>query len=84
MDEATSALDNVTERRILHEIHQLAKSMTIIMIAHRLTTIENADEIVVFENGAISARGDYLNLVDCNDYFRSLVSRNKDESGEKL
>jgi len=58
--------------------------MTIIMIAHRLTTIENADEIVVFENGAISARGDYLNLVDCNDYFRSLVSRNKDESGEKL
>ncbi len=84
LDEATSALDNVTERRILHEIHQLAKSMTIIMIAHRLTTIENADEIVVFENGAISARGDYLNLVDCNDYFRSLVSRNKDESSEKL
>jgi len=78
LDEATSALDNLTERKILQEIHRLSQSMTIIMIAHRLTTVENSDEIIVLENGTISAKGAYSELTETSDYFRSLVSKEAD------
>ena len=52
--------------------------MTIIMVAHRLTTVENSDEIIVLENGTISAKGAYSELTETSDYFRSLVSKEAD------
>lgn len=73
MDEATSALDNITERNILKEIRALSESMTIIMIAHRLSTVEHCDNIFVFQDGKISSEGKYNELLGKSDYFRELV-----------
>ncbi|QJR81977.1 ABC transporter ATP-binding protein [Alteromonas pelagimontana] len=73
MDEATSALDNITERNILKEIGSLSKSMTIIMIAHRLSTVEKCDDIFILEDGSVSCHGTYEELLQTSEYFRELV-----------
>ena len=54
LDEATSALDNDTEKRIMDTIDKLDKNLTIIMIAHRITTLSNFDRILKIENGKIT------------------------------
>ena len=54
-DEATSALDNETEARLMETIHAVSKNRTVIMIAHRLTTLKNCDRIVKMEKGSISS-----------------------------
>lgn len=61
-DEATSALDNTTERELISEIAQMSGKSTIIMIAHRLITIENCDQIVVLDKGEIAGKGTYAQL----------------------
>ena len=73
LDEATSALDNITERRILSEINNLTDEMLVIMIAHRLSTVEKCDRIYLFSNGQIEHQGTYQQLLDNSDYFRELV-----------
>jgi ATP-binding cassette, subfamily B, bacterial MsbA len=62
-DEATSALDNESERRIQEALTELMRDRTTLVIAHRLATIENADEIVVMEDGRIVERGTHAELV---------------------
>ena len=54
MDEATSALDNKTEEKIISEISSLSKNLTILMVAHRLTTLNNCDRIITFKDGRIT------------------------------
>ncbi len=54
MDEATSALDNKTEQEIISEIHSLSKEMTVLMVAHRLSSLDYCDRVIKFENGKIS------------------------------
>ena len=54
LDEATSALDTVTEEKIQHSFEMLSQGRTTLVIAHRLTTIKNADRIVVIEKGSIA------------------------------
>lgn len=71
-DEATSALDTITERTILEAIEELQRSKTIIIIAHRLTTIEKCDRIYLLEKGRILAEGTYEELVQ-NNYFKSYL-----------
>lgn len=78
-DEATSALDTVTEKNILNELTQLARSTTIIMIAHRLSTVINSDSIYVFDKGEIVGQGSYDELSKENEYFRLLMSANASE-----
>ncbi|MDR2601954.1 MAG: ABC transporter ATP-binding protein/permease [Spirochaetaceae bacterium] len=56
LDEATSALDNETESRIMDEIYQLSDKKTLIVIAHRLTTVERCDRRVIIENGGIKLK----------------------------
>ncbi len=73
-DEATSALDNVTERLIMNDILDLAKTRTIVMIAHRLTTVEKANNILVFKNGKVKATGTYDQLVSESKDFQLLLS----------
>ena len=63
-DEATSALDNITERAIIDEIHNLSRKKTIIMIAHRLSTVKKCDSIIVLNNGQIEAIGTYHELLE--------------------
>lgn len=72
MDEATSALDNVTERYVIEAIEKLRGDRTIIMIAHRLTTVEKCDQIYVMTNGKIVNQGRYKELIQDSAYFRKM------------
>lgn len=76
-DEATSALDNVTERLIMNDILDLAKTRTIVMIAHRLSTVEKANNILVFKNGSVKATGTYNQLVSKSEDFQMLLTAGK-------
>lgn len=73
-DEATSALDNITEKLILNDIYRLSREKTVIMIAHRLTSIEHANKILVFEDGTVKDKGTYNDLLMQSDSFRALVN----------
>jgi len=66
MDESTSALDNETEHEIVEEIRQLKGEKTIIVIAHRLTTLQHCDQVYRLENGKIIEYGSYNKIVDGN------------------
>jgi ABC-type multidrug transport system fused ATPase/permease subunit len=69
LDEATSALDNQTENKVMDEIKKLRKKTTIIMIAHRLTTVKNCDIIFKLENGQLVAQGNFKELEKKNKFF---------------
>jgi ATP-binding cassette, subfamily B, bacterial PglK len=70
LDEATSALDNLTERAVMEAVHKLRKNITIIMIAHRLSTVKNCDNILLLEKGEIKEQGKFDELIQINDQFR--------------
>ena len=72
-DEATSALDNVTERAVMDAVRNLSGAKTIIIVAHRLTTVEHCTEIMLLEGGQLSARGTYAELLNTSERFRQLV-----------
>ena len=72
-DEATSALDNRTERAVMDAVHNFAKAKTIIMIAHRLSTVQDCDRIFFLEHGRCAAVGTYDELVQTNHAFRELA-----------
>jgi ATP-binding cassette, subfamily B, bacterial PglK len=73
MDEATSALDNITERAVMQAIQNIRTDKTIILIAHRLTTVRACDTIFLMEQGRIMAQGTYDELVSGNETFRKLA-----------
>jgi len=72
-DEATSALDGVTEESIFRAVGDLGKSKTIIMIAHRMTTVRECDVIYLLEKGKVTARGSYDGLIATNATFRAMA-----------
>lgn len=72
-DEATSALDNVTEQKITEVIDSLKGSITTIVIAHRLSTVKNADKIAFLEEGQITGVGTFGQLYDSHAGFAELV-----------
>lgn len=67
LDEATSALDQETERAVMNAVQSLSSNLTIIVIAHRLSTLAACDEIVRLEDGRIAGRGSYATMVNSND-----------------
>ncbi len=75
LDEATSALDNVTEMQIQSSLEELAKGRTVIVVAHRLSTIQNADEILVMTSDGIAERGTHQELIDFGGIYAGLHSR---------
>jgi ATP-binding cassette subfamily C protein len=75
MDEATSSLDNITERFIIEAIEKLKRNRTIIIIAHRLSTVKNCDQLYILKQGKIIDQGTYDELINKNKEF-------KDMSGE--
>jgi subfamily B ATP-binding cassette protein MsbA len=71
LDEATSALDNEAEVKIQQAINKLAKNRTTFIIAHRLTTVQNADEILVLREGTVIERGNHAELLAMKgEYYR--------------
>ena len=69
-DEATSALDTVTEKAVLDAIDVLARQKTIIIIAHRLSSVKNCDQIVMLDHGTIKAKGMFNELKESNEQFK--------------
>ena len=73
LDEATSALDNETEAEIAETIDNLSGKITVIIVAHRLSTIRNADQIVFLANGVVDGIGSFTELQERSEGFRNLV-----------
>jgi glucan exporter ATP-binding protein len=73
LDEATSALDAATEARVGKALKTLMAGRTTFVIAHRLSTVRDADEILVFDNGRIVERGDFNSLLARRGHFANLV-----------
>lgn len=71
-DEATSSLDNLTEKKIMDAIYNLKGLKTVILIAHRIKTIEKCDKIFFLEKGKIVDSGSYQELLDSNKSFRAM------------
>jgi len=76
-DEATSALDGVTEDAVLTAMLSTVSSKTLIIIAHRLTTVKNCDQVYIMERGKIIASGTYDSLLAGNKLFRAMAKVDK-------
>ena len=73
LDEATSALDTESEKLVQEALENLMKDRTTIVVAHRLSTIRNADLICVLHEGQIVERGTHDELLARNGYYRRLI-----------
>ncbi len=80
LDEATSALDNITEKSIFKTINDLMKNKTILIVAHRLSTIEDSDIIYVIDNGRVDSFGSHEELINNSDIYKKLQLREKLEN----
>ena len=75
LDEATSALDNITEQDVMHAIKGLDRNLTIIIVAHRLTTVRHCDVIYEFQGGKVAASGTYAKLLQASETFRNMAGQ---------
>lgn len=73
LDEATSALDNLTEQSVMEAVHNLSHEVTIILIAHRLSTVKECDCIYLLDRGELVGTGTYEELVRNNPQFRRMT-----------
>lgn len=78
LDEATSALDTVTEQEIQAALQRLSENRTTIVIAHRLSTVRDADEIVVIKDGRICERGTHNELMEKQGFYANLYKSSDD------
>lgn len=84
LDEATANVDPENEDRLQSAIEALMKDKTIIMIAHRLKTVKNADQILVLDEGKIVQQGNHAALIKQSGIYADFVHRRRQESGWKL
>lgn len=77
LDEATSALDTATERAVMDAIEGLDRELTILLIAHRLTTVKGCDNILELERGRLVAQGPYELLLECSQSFRQVAQASR-------
>jgi len=78
-DEATSALDSKSEKALPAELHAIAQNHTTLTIAHRLSTVVDADEILVIEKGRVVERGSHVNLLAANGVYSRMWRLQQDE-----
>jgi ABC-type multidrug transport system fused ATPase/permease subunit len=74
LDEATSALDNLTEKAVMDAVHNLGHAKTIVLIAHRLSTVRDCDTIFMLERGRVIAQGRYDALLETSQKFRAMAA----------
>lgn len=79
-DEATSALDALNERKIIENLNEFFDGKTVVVVAHRLSTVKNADQIIVMNNGEIVEVGNHLSLIKNQGFYFELI-RNQLELG---
>lgn len=84
LDEATSALDAENEQEILAALGELTRGKTVIMIAHRLNTIKNADHIIAVENGSIVQEGTHSELITQKGLYADFIAAREKAAGWKL
>lgn len=75
LDEATSALDNLTELAVMEAVNNLGGNITIIIIAHRLSTVRACDQIYLMQKGEVIANGTYDKLIKYNEQFRVMANQ---------
>ncbi len=75
LDEATSALDNLTEQAVMKAMTNLGSDITIILIAHRLSTVRSCDQIYLLERGEVKAFGTYEQLAANSQHFKAMADR---------
>ena len=76
LDEATNAVDNLTEKAIMEEVYNIDKNLTIVMIAHRLSTVMKCDKIFLLEKGKLIKQGTYSELKQFSDLFNDAPGKN--------
>ncbi|WP_018140855.1 ABC transporter ATP-binding protein [Thioalkalivibrio sp. ALJ7] len=74
LDEATSALDNLTEQAVMEAVHNLGHRKTIILIAHRLSTVRECAQIFLLETGELKGQGGFDELEEANERFRNMAA----------
>ena len=78
LDEATSSLDTQSERLVQQALDRLMRGRTVFVVAHRLTTIRNADKIIVLDHGHVMEQGNHNTLIDKEGLYASLYAQNLD------
>lgn len=73
LDEATSALDANNEKEIMNNLSEFFKGRTVVIIAHRLSTVKNADQIIVMDSGTIIEKGNHAELIEKEGAYHNLV-----------
>jgi ATP-binding cassette subfamily B protein len=86
LDEATSALDSFTEHQIQAALRKVSENRTTLVIAHRLSTVVDADEIIVLERGQVAERGTHAELLNQDGIYAAMWNRQRqaEEAREKL
>jgi ATP-binding cassette subfamily B protein len=75
LDDSLSAVDTETEAQILQNLYKDTKEMTLIIISHRVSTVQQADKIIVLENGIIVSQGTHNELINIDGYYKELYKR---------
>ena len=73
MDEATNALDANNEKEIVENMNRFFTGKTVVVVAHRLSTVSNADQIIVIDKGKIVEKGKHQELVNSRGFYYNLV-----------
>ena len=84
LDEATASVDVDNESYIQEAISELVKNKTLLVIAHRLNTIRDADNIIVIKNGSIAEQGNHQSLMDLDGIYKNMVELQGKNKGIKI